>query len=111
MDNLSRAYAALADPTRRAIIERLSASEASFTDIARPFEMSRPAVVKHLRALENAGLISKEGAKARPIYRLSPDAMKAPHDWLTNYARFWEGSLDRLDAYVREITTPKGGKS
>lgn len=111
MDHLSRAYSALADPTRRAIIERLAKSEASFTELAEPFEISRPAVVKHLRALEGAGLVLKEGPKARPIYRLSPETMKAPHDWLNDYARFWEGSLDRLDAYVEELTTPKGGKS
>ena len=111
MDHLSRAYSALADPTRRAIIERLAKGQASFTELAEPFDMSRPAVVKHLRALEGAGLIAKEGAKARPVYRLAPESMKAPHDWLKNYARFWEGSLDRLDAYVKEITTPRGEKS
>ena len=111
MDQLSRAYSALADPTRRAIIERLAGGAASFTDLAEPFEISRPAVVKHLRALEAAGLIAKEGPKARPVYRLSPETMKAPHDWLRTYARLWEGSLDRLDAYVREPATPKGGAS
>lgn len=111
MDHLSRAYSALADPTRRAIIERLAGGEANFTELAEPFAMSRPAVVKHLRALEGAGLIAKDGPKARPVYRLAPKTMKAPHDWLKNYARFWEGSLDRLDAYVAELTTPKGGKS
>lgn len=111
MDALSRAYSALADPTRRAIIEKLSDGDASFTDLAEPFEISRPAVVKHLRALEAAGLIAKEGSKARPVYRLSAANMRAPHDWLNNYRRFWEGSLDRLDAYVREITDAEGGKA
>ncbi len=111
MDPLSRAYSALADPTRRAIIEQLSSGDASFTDLAKPFEISRPAVVKHLRALEAAGLIAKDGSKSRPVYRLSASAMRAPHDWLRNYARFWEGSLDRLDAYVREVVDSKGGKA
>ena len=103
MDQLSAAFSALGDPTRRAILDRLRRGEASFTELADPFDMSRPAVVKHLRALERAGLIRKEGAGARPVYRLAPEGMKAPAGWLERYARFWEDSLDRLDAYVREL--------
>ncbi len=109
MDQLSAAFSALGDPTRRAILDRLMRGEASFSELADPFEMSRPAVVKHLRALERAGLIRKEGAKARPVYRLAPEGMKTPADWLERYARYWEGALDRLDAYIRDQQDREGG--
>jgi DNA-binding transcriptional ArsR family regulator len=111
MDSLTRSFAALADPTRRAILERLLAGSASFTELAEPFEMSRPAVVKHLRALENAGMIARDGSKARPIYRIEPDGLDAARAWIERHARLWEQSLDRLDAYVRSITEAKGGKA
>jgi DNA-binding transcriptional ArsR family regulator len=109
MDQLSAAFSALGDPTRRAILERLMDGEASFSELADPCDMSRPAVVKHLRALERAGLIRKEGAKARPVYRLAPEGLKTPSDWLDRYARYWEDALDRLDAYIRDRESSKGG--
>lgn len=111
MDQLSGAFAALADPTRRAILARLQEGGASFTELASPFDISRPAVVKHIKALEKAGLIARTGPDARPVYRLNAAAMRGPRDWLNEYQRFWEGSLDRLDAYVREVTGQKGGKA
>jgi len=100
---LDRAFAALGDPTRRAILERLSQGEAGFADVARPFEMSPPAVVKHLKALERAGLIEKDDEGVRPVYRLAPQALAAPRDWLDRFARFWEGALDRLEDYIAEM--------
>lgn len=110
MDTLSRTFAALSDPTRRRILTRLMEGEASFTDLADPLPMSRPAVVKHLKALEAAGLIDKDDA-ARPTYRLNAAAMREGRDWLEGYARFWEGSLDRLDDYVAQIQSATGGKA
>lgn len=111
MDNLSQTFAALADPTRRAILQRLAEGGASFTDLAKPHDISRPAVVKHIKALERAGLVQRTGSSTRPVYRLSAGAMREPADWLSNYQQFWEGSLDRLDHYVREVTGQKGGKA
>ena len=111
MDQLSSAFSALGDPTRRAILDRLMHGEASFTELADPFEISRPAVVKHLRALERAGLVGKHGAKSRPIYRLAPDALNEAMDWLARHRRHWDGSLSRLDNYVREIQNREGGSA
>lgn len=111
LDALSQTFSALADPTRRAILQQLREGGASFTELARPHEISRPAVVKHIKALERAGLVERTGSPTRPVYRLSPGAMRAPADWLATYQRFWEGSLDRLDEYVREVTGQKGGKA
>jgi DNA-binding transcriptional ArsR family regulator len=109
MDHLSSAFSALGDPTRRAILDRLMQGEASFTELAAPFAISRPAVVKHLQALERAGLVAKQGAKARPVYSLAPNALTDVTDWLERHRRHWEGSLNRLDGYVREIQNRKGG--
>ncbi|MEM7267997.1 MAG: metalloregulator ArsR/SmtB family transcription factor [Pseudomonadota bacterium] len=111
MDPLSQAFAALADPTRRAIIARLASGEASFTELAEPHAMSRPAVVKHIKALEKAGLVARSGSTARPVYSLSAGPMQGPSDWLSQYQRFWEGSFNRLDAYVAEVTEQKGGEA
>lgn len=111
MDPLTRSFAALADPTRRAILERLLTGEASFTELAQPFAMSKPAVVKHLRALERAGLIRRDGPKARPIYRVAPGGLARTQAWIDQQARIWEQSLDRLDAYVHSITDAEGGKA
>src|SRR6266403_1184418 len=96
--DLSTTFAALADPTRRAILARLASGEAMVTELAEPFEMSGPAISKHLKVLEQAGLISR-GRKAqwRPC-RLKAEPLKAAADWLEEYRRFWEESLDRLDA-------------
>lgn len=111
MDALSQTFSALADPTRRAILQQLTEGGASFTELARPHDISRPAVVKHIKALERAGLVQRTGSDTRPVYQLSAAAMQAPADWLSNYQRFWGESLDRLDTYVREVTGQKGGET
>jgi len=102
-DHLSSTFAALADPTRRAILARLATGgEASVTDLAQPFEMSLPAVSKHLKVLERAGLIARgREAQWRPA-RLEADRLKEVADWVEHYRRFWTESLDRLDAYLKE---------
>ena len=109
MDSLTRSFSALADPTRRAILGRLVAGSATFTELAAPFEISKPAVVKHLRALESAGMIARDGTKARPIYRIVPGGLALPRDWVAHQARLWDETFDRLDAYVRTITEAEGG--
>jgi DNA-binding transcriptional ArsR family regulator len=106
-DPLSAAFAALADPTRRAILARLAEGEATVGELARPFAISGPAVTKHLKVLERAGLISRSRvAQARPA-RLEPAALKAVTDWLDAYRRHWEASFDRLDAYLAELKAQK----
>ena len=102
-DQLSNTFAALADPTRRAILARLALGETSVTELAEPFEMSMPAVSKHLKVLERAGLIARgREAQWRPC-RLSATPLKEVADWLDHYRSFWEQSLDRLDHYLREL--------
>jgi DNA-binding transcriptional ArsR family regulator len=102
-DRLSTTFAALADPTRRAILARLASGEASVTELAGPFEMSLPAVSKHLKVLEGAGLITRgREAQWRPC-RLEAHPLKNAVDWLEHYRRFWEQSLDRLDSYLYEL--------
>lgn len=102
-DHLSAAFAALADPTRRAIIARLSEGEASVNELAAPFAMSLPAVSKHLKVLEASGLISRgREAQSRPA-KLEPAGMKAVADWVDHYRRFWDAGFNRLDAYLQEI--------
>ena len=102
-DALTTTFAALADPTRRAILARLAAGEASVTELAAPFEMSLPAISKHLKVLEHAGLISRSReAQWRPC-RLEAGPMREAVDWLEQYRQFWEGSFDRLDGYLREL--------
>jgi DNA-binding transcriptional ArsR family regulator len=104
-DHLSSTFAALADPTRRAILARLASGEASVTDLAAPFEMSLPAVSKHLKVLERAGLITRgREAQWRPC-RLDAAPLKDAAAWLEEYRRFWEQSLDRLEDYLRELQT------
>jgi len=104
-DRLSSTFAALADPTRRAILARLASGEASVTDLAAPFEMSLPAVSKHLKVLERAGLITRgREAQWRPC-RLDAAPLKDAAAWLEEYRRFWEQSLDRLEDYLRELQT------
>ena len=103
VDQLSTTFAALADPTRRAILARLTSGEASVTELAEPFEMSLPAVSKHLKVLERAGLIARgREAQWRPC-RLKAGPLKDADDWLERYRRFWEESFDRLDEYLGEI--------
>jgi DNA-binding transcriptional ArsR family regulator len=102
-DRLSATFAALADPTRRAILARLALGETSVTELAQPFEMSLPAVSKHLKVLERAGLIARgREAQWRPC-RIEPRALKDVDAWLERYRRFWDESLDRLDAYLRQM--------
>ncbi len=108
---LDRTFAALADPTRRAIVERLVAGEASFTELADPFPISRPAVVKHIRALEAAGLVSRSGPKARPIYRLEPGPLKTSVTWIELQRRLWQESLDGLARYAERLANAGGGKA
>jgi DNA-binding transcriptional ArsR family regulator len=102
-DHLSLTFAALADPTRRAILARLSEGEVTVKELAEPFEMSLPAVSKHLKVLERAGLIER-GVQAqwRPC-RLAAAPLKDVADWLGQYKRFWEESFDRLDEYLKEL--------
>lgn len=103
MASLDQTFSALADPTRRAILARLATGEASVTELAQPFlgTMSLPAVTKHLKVLERAGLITKaREAQWRPC-RLNPDALKDAADWMEQYRVYWEESLDRLDAYLK----------
>src|ERR671911_2048064 len=102
-DRLSATFAALADPTRRAILARLALGETSVTELAKPFDMSAPAVSKHLKVLERAGLIARgREAQWRPA-RLEAGPLKDVAKWIEQYRRFWEESLDRLDDYLRKI--------
>ncbi|HEX7097678.1 MAG TPA: metalloregulator ArsR/SmtB family transcription factor [Acidimicrobiia bacterium] len=103
MDELSRTFAALADPTRRAILHRLTAGEATVKELAAPFEMSLPAVSKHLKVLERAGLIRRgRHGQWRPC-RLDARPLKDAAQWIADYQPFWEGSFDRLEEHLREI--------
>jgi len=102
-DSLSTTFAALADPTRRAILARLASSAASVTELAEPFNMSMPAISKHLKVLENAGLIERgREAQWRPC-QLAASPLKDASDWLEHYRPFWEQSFDRLSEYLREL--------
>jgi len=102
-DRLSTTFAALADPTRRAILARLASGEASVTELAEPFDMSMPAVSKHLKVLEHAGLIARgREAQWRPC-QLEAGPLKDVAGWVEHYRRFWEQSFDRLDDYLREL--------
>ena len=107
-DPLSLTLSALADPTRRAILARLSQGEASVTELAEPFKpMSLPAISKHLKVLEKAGLISqRREAQWRPC-RLEPAALKPVDDWLERYRKFYEASFDSLDVYLQQIQKPE----
>jgi DNA-binding transcriptional ArsR family regulator len=102
-DRLSTTFAALADPTRRAILARLITGDNSVTELAKPFEMSLPAVSKHLKVLERAGLIARgQDAQWRPC-RLQAAPLKDVADWVQHYRRFWEASFDRLEDYLVEL--------
>lgn len=102
-DHLSLTFAALADPTRRAILARLAEGESSVQELAKPFRMSLPAVSKHLKVLERAGLIARSReAQWRPA-RIEPRALKDVDDWLTRYRQMWEARLDRLDSYLQGL--------
>ena len=102
-DSLTSTFAALADPTRRAILARLAAGEASVTELAEPFAMSMPAVSKHLKVLEKAGLITRgREAQWRPC-RIEATPLREVADWVEHYRRFWDESFDRLDDYLKTI--------
>ena len=102
-DQLSTTFAALADPTRRAILARLASGECSVTELAEPFEMSMPAVSKHLRVLEKAGLIARRREAQRRPCRLEPGPLKDVADWAERYRSIWEQRFDRLEAYLHEL--------
>lgn len=102
-DPLSTTFAALADPTRRAILARLSQGDATVTELAAPFEMSLPGISKHLKVLHRAGLIEQgRNAQWRPC-RLQPEPLRKVADWVGQYRRHWEASFERMDAYLREL--------
>jgi len=106
-DTLDRTFAALADPTRRAILARLASGQASVTELAAPFAMSLPAVSKHLKVLERAGLVARgRRAQWRPA-QLQAEPLHEVADWLADYRRFWEERLDRFDEYLRELQASK----
>ena len=103
-DHLSQVFAALADPTRRAILARLSKGEASVNELAEPFDITLPAVSKHLKVLEKAGLIERtRSAQYRPC-RLQAAPLRDASDWIDHYRQYWEESFDRLDAYLKTVT-------
>jgi DNA-binding transcriptional ArsR family regulator len=103
MDRLSSTFHALADPTRRAILARLTLGEVSVNELAEPFDMSLPAVSKHLKVLEHAGLISRgRDAQFRPC-KLEPDTLRMVDSWLEDYRRLWESRLDRLEDYLAKL--------
>jgi DNA-binding transcriptional ArsR family regulator len=102
-DHLDATFAALADPTRRAILARLAQGEANVTELAKPFDMSQPAISKHLKVLERAGLISRgRDTQSRPC-KLEARRLKEATQWMERYRRFWEESFDRLDSYLGEL--------
>jgi DNA-binding transcriptional ArsR family regulator len=108
-DRLSVTFSALADPTRRAILARLAMGETTVNELAEPFDISLPAVSKHLKVLEQAGLISRSrDAQSRPAH-IEPDGVKAVEEWLEEYRKMWSARLDRLEDYLREIQA-KGGE-
>jgi DNA-binding transcriptional ArsR family regulator len=110
-DDLDIVFAALADPTRRAILERLARGEATVTELAKPFDLSLPAISKHLKVLERAGLIERgRDAQYRPC-RLQPGPLKGAADWLSEYRRFWEERLDRLDEYLQQLQMKEQGET
>lgn len=112
-DSLDLTFAALADPTRRAILAKLALGESSVTELAEPFAMSLPAISRHIKVLEHAGLISQgRQAQWRPC-RIEPGALKDVAQWMEEYRRFWSDSLDRMEAYVESLQAEKkkrGGK-
>jgi DNA-binding transcriptional ArsR family regulator len=102
-DQLDRTFAALADPTRRAILARLAGGEASVTELAQPFRMSLPAVSKHLKVLERAGLIARSRERQWRPARLEAGPLKDVAEWAERYRRFWEESYERLDEYLEKL--------
>src|ERR1700735_1096988 len=110
-DPLSTTFAALADPTRRAILTRLALGETSVTELAEPFDMSLPAISKHLKVLEHAGLIPRgREAQWRPC-RIAPISLKQVDGWLGNFRRFWDENFNRLDDYLQELKATEASKA
>jgi DNA-binding transcriptional ArsR family regulator len=103
MDPLSSKFAALADPTRRAILARLALGETSVSEIAKPFDISGPAISKHLKVLERSGLVTRSRDAQRRPCRLRAKPLQEVARWVEHYRAHWEGSLDRLDAYLQEV--------
>ncbi len=113
-DRLNTTFGALADPTRRAILARLALGETSVSELAQPFDMSLPAVSKHLKVLERAGLIARSRAAQWRPCRIEPGALQEVDDWLERYRGFWDETLDRLDDYLAKMQTEEeklGGKT
>jgi DNA-binding transcriptional ArsR family regulator len=107
-DRLDATFAALADPTRRAILSRLASGEASVLELAEPFEMTQPAISKHLKVLERAGLISRgRDAQRRPC-RIEPRALAEANGWIENYRQLWESNFRKLDSVLQELKTSSG---
>ena len=104
-DRLDATFAALADPTRRAILARLASGQASVTELAAPFAMSQPAISKHLKVLERAGLVSRGREAQRRPRRLEAKPLAEATKWLGRYRRYWEGNYQRLDALLEELKT------
>src|SRR6202049_1195860 len=110
-DHLSATFSALADPTRRAILARLVTGNASVTELAEPFEMSMPAISKHHKVLEHAGLIARgREAQWRPC-RIAPVSLRAVDGWLGNFRRFWDENFNRLDDYLEELKANQAAKA
>jgi DNA-binding transcriptional ArsR family regulator len=105
-EQLDRAFGALADPTRRAILARLTAGDAGVLEVASPFPMSQPAVTKHLRVLEEAGLISRHRAARQRLCHLEPRRLEQLSDWVGTYREYWEESFERLDELLEEMQAP-----
>jgi DNA-binding transcriptional ArsR family regulator len=105
-EQLDRAFGALADPTRRAILARLTAGDAGVLEVASPFPMSQPAVTKHLRVLEEAGLISRHRVARQRLCRLEPRRLEQLSDWVGSYREYWEQSFERLDELLEEMQAP-----
>ncbi len=110
-DRLDATFAALADPTRRAILARLASGEASVKELTRPFRMSQPAISKHLKVLERAGLISRSRVAQRRPCRIEPRPLADASGWLENYRRIWEGNFQRLDDLLDELRFNEKGRT
>ncbi|MEO5326565.1 metalloregulator ArsR/SmtB family transcription factor [Mesorhizobium sp. CC13] len=108
-DQLSATFASLADPTRRAILARLALGEATVNELAEPFAMSLPAISRHLKVLEGAGLISRSRAAQWRPCRLEAGPLRDVANWVEHYRRFWDASFDRMADYLKELQAPKGG--
>jgi DNA-binding transcriptional ArsR family regulator len=111
MTNLDATFSALADPTRRALLQRLTRGEASVKQLAEPFEMTQPAISKHLKVLEGAGLITRRSDAQRRLCRIEADRLQDATQWLLGYRDFWTGSFDTLDAVLADLQKPDEGVS